>query len=164
MVAPKFTTGRMLQDYQQRYYNPQFERSVSMKSENFKWARELSEWKNKVASVWNSIEVLQKDSSNGIKDMIKVGQEYPFKVEIDLKGLSCSEVGLELVVIENGTNDAPKIVETFEFEVEKCENSIACFKLNFHPVHPGSFNYGIRLYPKKEGLPHRQDFTFIKWL
>jgi alpha-glucan phosphorylase-like protein len=164
MIAPKFTTGRMMQDYQERYYKPQFERSNNIINDNYKWAREMADWKYKVASAWKNIEVLQKDTSNGIKDMMKVGQDYPFRVILDLKGLSCHEVGLELVIIENGTHEKPKIVEIIDFEIESCENSVVHFKLNFHPVHPGSFNYGVRLYPKNEELPHRQDFTFIKWI
>ncbi len=164
MVAPKFTTGRMMQDYQERYYKPQFDRAKSIANENFKWAKEMAAWKNKVAAVWNSIEVLDKDTTDGIKDLMKVGQEYPFKVKLDLKSLKCDEVGLELVIIENGTHDKPKIVETFDFEIEQCDDSVVHFKLKFHPVHPGSFNYGVRLYPKNDGLPHRQDFSFVKWL
>ncbi len=163
-VAPKFTTGRMMQDYHERYYRPQLERSAKVIGENFKWAKELAAWKFKVSSVWDNIEIKHTQSTDGIKDVMKMGQEYPFHVEIDLKGLSCQEAGLELVVTENITDEGPRMIETFDFELEKCEGTSCCFKLNFHPVHPGSFNYGLRLYPKNEGLPHRQDFSFVKWL
>lgn len=163
-VAPKFTTGRMMQDYHERYYKPQLARATSINKENFKWAKEMAAWKQKVSAVWDSIEIKYSDTSNGIKDIMKVGQEYPFKVELDLKGLSSNEVGLEMVITENGTEEPPRIVETFNFEVEECNGSLCSFKLNFHPVHPGSFNYGLRLYPKNEGLPHKQDFNYVKWL
>lgn len=163
-VAPKFTTSRMIKDYHERYYKPQFERSTNMINNNFKWAKEMAAWKHKVSSVWDKIEVKHTETTDGIKDIMKIGQDYPFRVELDLKELSCDEVGLELVITENGSQKTPKILETLNFEIEKCENSIASFKLNFHPVHPGSFSYGLRLYPKNEGLPHRQDFSYVKWL
>jgi hypothetical protein len=95
---------------------------------------------------------------------MKIGQEYPVRVEVELKDLSCNDVGLELIIAENGNRETPAIVETLDFEAEKCDGSVCCFKLNYRPVHPGSFNYGFRLYPKNAGFPHRQDFRYVKWL
>ncbi|HKJ80327.1 MAG TPA: alpha-glucan family phosphorylase, partial [Prolixibacteraceae bacterium] len=164
-VAPHFTTGRMMDDYIQRYYKPQYERSKKIKIKDHKWARELAAWKYKISSVWNSIEVKNIEFSDGITNVMKIGQDYPVSVTLDLKGLDCNEIGLELVVTENGSDESDfQIVETVDFKVDSCENKQCCYKLNFHPVHPGSFNYGIRMFPKNEGLPHRQDFRYIKWL
>jgi len=164
LVAPHFTTGRMMKDYQDRYYHPQFERSRNVVNQDFKWAKELAEWKHQVSLVWDQIKVKKTEVSDGVNNIMKIGQEYPVRVEVDLKGLSCNEVGLELVVTENGSRETPKIVETLNFDVERCEGSVCCFLLNYRPVHPGSFNYGFRLYPKNTGLPHRQDFRYVKWL
>jgi len=164
LVAPHFTTGRMMKDYQDRYYHPQFERSRNIVSQDFKWAKELAEWKHQVSLVWDQIKVKKTEVSDGVNNIMKIGNEYPVRVEVDLKGLSCNEVGLELLVTENGSRETPKIVETLNFDVERCEGSVCCFLLNYRPVHPGSFNYGFRLYPKNTGLPHRQDFRYVKWL
>ena len=164
-VAPHFTTGRMLNDYINQYYTPQYDRAKKIKTDNYKWAKELAAWKYKISSAWDSIEVKNIEFSDGITNVMKIGQDYPVRVKLDLKGLDCNEIGLELVVTENTADDNDdKILETVEFEVESCDNNECCYKLNFHPVLPGSFNYGIRMYPKNDGLPHRQDFRYIKWI
>jgi glycogen phosphorylase len=163
-VAPNFTTGRMMQDYHNRYYLPQFDRSRKIIDADFKWAKELAAWKSKVSSLWDKIEVRKTEIADGITNVMKIGKEYPVRIEVDLKGLDCNEVGIELLVSQNGEEETLRVVETLEFEKEMCEGSVCCFKLNYHPVHPGSFNYGFRLYPKIEGLPHRQDFRYVKWL
>lgn len=163
-VAPHFTTGRMMQDYHDRYYSKQLERSRNILNKDFKWAKELAAWKQRVSSVWNEIEVIKTEVAEEVNSVMKVGHEYPVRAEVDLKSLSCNEVGLELIITQNGSRETPEIIETLDFEVEKCEGSVCCFKLNYHPVHPGSFNYGIRLFPKNEGLPHRQDFSYTKWI
>ena len=163
-VAPHFTTGRMMKDYHDRYYLPQLGRTRNILKDDFKWAKELAAWKKRVSLAWDQIEVLKKDVPDGANNLMKIGQEYPVRVEVDLKELSCSDVGLELIIAENGNRETPVIVETLNFEMEKWEGSVCCFKLDYRPVHPGSFNYGFRLYPKNEGLPHRQDFKFVKWL
>ena len=95
---------------------------------------------------------------------MKIGHNYPVRFELDLKGLNCNEIGVELIVTENGSREFPKIVESLDFEIEKTEGDICHYKLNYKPVHPGSFNYGVRLYPKNQGLPHRQDCKFVRWL
>ncbi|MDD4225378.1 MAG: alpha-glucan family phosphorylase [Mariniphaga sp.] len=163
-VAPQFTTGRMMQDYQNRYYLPQYERIQKITRENYKWAKDLAAWKHQVVAVWDQIELIKTDIADDVNNIMKIGQEYPIRVQLDLKGLSSNEVGLELIVTENGNRETLKIVETLNFEVERCDNSVCCFKLDYRPVHPGSFNYGLRLFPKHVGLPHRQDFKCIKWL
>jgi len=164
-VAPNFTTGRMLNDYITKYYAPQFERTKNIISEKYKWAKELAAWKYKISTIWDTIEAKKVEFADGIANVMKIGQDYPVRVTLDLKGLNCEEIGLELVVTEtSATDDDQIILETVEFEVESCVNNECCYKLNFHPVHPGSFSYGIRMYPKNPGLPHRQDFRYIKWI
>ncbi len=165
LVGPKFTTGRMMQDYMDRYYLPQIERSRSIISDNYQKAREMAVWKQKIVEAWDSIQLIKTEVNDGINNILKIGNEYPLRVEIDLKGLDCNDVGLEFIVVEFGEkNNSPLIVEKLECEVEKREGTVCFFKLNYNPEHPGSFNYGIRLYPKNPGLPHRQDFKYVKWL
>ncbi len=163
-IAPNFTTSRMIKDYQDRYYNPQFQRSQLIKGDNYKLAAEITNWKFKVSSAWDSIEVKSIEISDGITNKMAIGKEYPIVIKVDLKNLSADEVGLELVITENEESKAPKITDIIEFENIGCEESICTFKYNLHPNHPGSFNYGFRLFAKNQHLPHKQDFGYIKWI
>ncbi|HRX11275.1 MAG TPA: alpha-glucan family phosphorylase, partial [Draconibacterium sp.] len=163
-VAPNFTTARMIRDYQDRYYNPQFERAGRVKADNFKLAKEMAAWKYKISKAWNSIEVKNIEISDGITNKMKIGQEYPVKVSLDLKGLSCSEIGLELVITENDNKENARIIETVELLAENCEGTVCCYKHNLHPNHPGTYNYGFRIYAKNKNLAHRQDFRYVRWI
>lgn len=162
-VAPDFTTGRMIRDYQERYYNPQFARTQKVKADNFKMAKEIAAWKYKISKVWDQIEVKNVDISDGITNKLIIGNEYPVSVSLDLKGLSCKEIGVELVVVDN-EGGKEQIVETAEFTAENCEGQVCCYKHNLRPNHPGAFNYGFRIFPKNENLAHRQDFRYIRWI
>ena len=110
-VAPNFTTSRMIRDYQERFYIPQFERSQKVKQDNFKLAKELAGWKFRVSSIWDSLEVKDINIADGITHPMKIGQEYPARVTVDLKGLTCKEVGLELVITLNGINQPVKLID-----------------------------------------------------
>jgi len=163
-VAPHFTTARMIKDYQDRYYFPQFERSKRILSDDFKLAKELASWKYEVSTRWDDIEVKNIDIEEGITNKMIMGNEYPIRVSVDLDGLTNKEVGLELVVTENQPDGTAKIVEIIEFESDNC-NEVDCnYYLKIKPDHPGSFNYSFRLFPKNENLAHRQDFKYIRWI
>jgi starch phosphorylase len=163
-VAPNFTTGRMIRDYKDRYYNPQYQRTLEMKADNFALARNMASWKFRISSVWDQIEIKNIEFSDGITNKMVIGQKYPIKVYLDLKGLSCEDIGLELVITENGTDRPNKMVDIIEFAAEICEGSVCCYSHQMRPNHPGAFNYGFRIYPKNEKLPHRQDFSYVKWI
>jgi len=163
-VAPNFTTGRMIKDYQERYYNPQYERSKKVIADDFKLAKELAQWKAYISSKWEGVEVKKIEMIEGLTARFVMGHEYPIKVSIDLNGLNPAEVGVELVITENGEDEGPEIFDAWEFEPQGCEGNICTYAYKIKPDHPGSFNYSFRLFPKNENLPHRQDFKVIKWI
>lgn len=163
-VAPHFTTARMIKDYQDRYYTPQFGRTGKMIKDDFKLAKELAAWKYKVSTKWNKIEVKDIEISDGITNKMMMGHEYPVQITIDLNGLSSEEIGVELIVTENKTEKPATIVNIIEFKAKSCEGSICCYTNKISPNHPGSFKYSFRLFPKNENLAHRQDFKYIRWI
>jgi hypothetical protein len=93
-----------------------------------------------------------------------MGQEYPVRISVDLKGLSCEEIGIEIVLTENGTDKPAKIANTIDLSYESCDGSICCYSGEISPNRPGAFNYSFRLFAKNENLAHRQDFKYIKWI
>lgn len=163
-VAPNFTTARMIRDYRQRYYQPLAARVKRLKENNYNLVRELTEWKDKVNKVWDQIEVREIQLADGITNVLRIGEEYPAKVVLDLKGLSPEEVGLEIVVTEPGINESRKLVDRFEFSPGIVEGSLCTYLLNLRLMNPGAYDYGMRLFPKNPNLAHRQDFKNVRWI
>ncbi len=163
-VAPNFTTARMIRDYQVRFYGPQAERSSRLAAGDYQLAKEIAQWKLNVATNWNQIEVKNVQITDGITNVLKIGEDYPARVVVDLKTLNPEDVGVEMVITENDENNRPKLVECVPFEIESTVGSEVTYKLNLHLMNSGAFNYAIRMYPKHQELPHRQDFCYLKWV
>lgn len=163
-VAPNFTTTRMFKDYVDRFYIPQADRYESICDEDFKLAKELAAWKAKVADIWNEIEVLDVQIADGITNALKIGESYTAKAVLDLKSLSAGDIGMEMVITSTEENGKMKLVDTLEFEPESSEGSKVTYKVEINLMEPGSYNYGLRFFPKNEYLPHRQDFKFVRWV
>lgn len=163
-VAPNFTTTRMIRDYQDRFYHPQYERSKKLNSGEFRLAKEIAEWKYRISSVWDDIQVRDIQIADGVTHPMTIGRDYPARVVVDLKGLSCQDVGLELIITLNGNNQPIQLIDKMEFGVESCNDGIAVYILDVHIQKSGTYSYGLRLFPKNGHLPGRQDFKYVKWV
>ena len=85
---------------------------------------------------------------------------YEGKVILDLNEISPSDVGVELVITENGE----RLVSTHEFTLDKTTVDKAYYTAKVTIAQPGTFSYGIRIFPKNEYLPHRQDINLVRWI
>jgi alpha-glucan phosphorylase-like protein len=162
-VAPHFTMRRQLNDYIAKFYNPQADRYRMLIADNFKVAREISGWKGLVASKWDGIKLVEANVEHGIAHTYKIGETHPAKITLDLNGLNSEDVGVE-IVISKKQEEQDVFVETQEFRVEHVEENCCTYCLDLTILTPGSYNYGLRVFPKNKLLPHRLDFHYLLWI
>lgn len=160
-IAPHFTMTRMIDDYIDRFYLKEAKRSKMLKADHFRKAREIAYWKEIVASKWNDIEIVKVDLPEELVYDPHVGVDYKIGAVIDRKGLdNC--LGVEIVVtkLENGQT-SPYLVQ--EMKAVKTEGSLTYFELDYSIMNSGVYKYAFRLFPKNPDLPHRQDFSYVRW-
>jgi hypothetical protein len=93
-----------------------------------------------------------------------LGKEYTSEVVLDLGSLQPNEVGVELVIAELVENGDVTIKHTQEFDLENVDGARATYRLTLVPTDPGVYDSGIRVYAKNNDLPHRMDFTLVRWI
>ncbi len=161
-VAPRFTMKRMLNDYEERFYSKLYARSRKMKANDFSLARDLAAWKRIILKLWDEIEVVEFKHPDISRDSVNLGESYLAEIKLELGNLSSADIGVELVIpdypSENGTYTYTK-----QFELVNQENGHTIYQVEMTPDRSGVFEYGIRIYPRHEDLPHRQDFALVKW-
>ena len=67
-IAANFTTNRMLNDYEERFYRKLHERHERMVAEDFRMAREIAAWKRRVSSAWDKVHVVNTEQFNMDKE------------------------------------------------------------------------------------------------
>ncbi len=159
-VSSKFTTRRMINDYTRQYYSRQYERTLKMMENDYEMAKRISSWKRRMIRSWDSIEVLEIKLFEKSTETLDTGTEYNGKVVLDLNEINPKYVGVELVITEN----MKEMVNIYPFQLVSAEVGKAVFQAKILNDRPGTFNYGIRVFPVHEFLPHRQDFGLIKWI
>ena len=163
-VAPDFTMKRMLVDYQKKFYRKLAERTRILSEKQYSGAKTIAAWKREIEREWSGFEVQSIDFENPPGSAFNLGNEYSGSVVIDLKDLPASSIGLELVVAGNGKEGQQKVMFRQEFKMDKVEDGKAWFSIKVTPKKSGSFTYGIRIFPKHELLPYRQDIRCLSWI
>jgi phosphorylase/glycogen(starch) synthase len=163
-VASQFTTTRMMEDYETRFYHKLYIRSTRLKNDEFDVAKRISAWKKKVTKNWESMEIITAEQFDLSRQAIILGKEYSSEVVLDLGELSPDDVGVELIMAELSQDSEVIIKHRQDFDLENVEGKRATFKLSFTPNDPGVFDSGIRIYAKNHDLPNRMDFNLIRWV
>lgn len=161
-IAPHYTMKRQLDDYYSKFYCRQAERFHKLAANNNQLAKEIAQWKETVAERWDAIHVVSKNTTIPTTGMV-TGETYKVKYVIDEQGLD-DAVGLEVVVVSTDKNGEEHVYNKHPFKMTGKEGNLYTFEANIEAARAGSFKTGVRMYPKNNNLPHRQDFCYIKWL
>ena len=162
-IAPHYTMKRQLDDYYSKFYCKLAERSAKINANEYQMAKDIAQWKENVAERWDGINVVSSDTSV-LTSGGETGKEYTIQYVIDEQGLN-DAVGLELVSLKNDMSGTDReINKVTPFKMIKQEGNLYTFECKLSVDKAGAFKTCVRMYPKNDQLPHRQDFCYIKWL
>ena len=161
-IAPQYTMQRMIEDYIERFYEPEAKRFNKLSADDYKLAKEIAAWKEKVAAAWDGIKVLDVTTDRDVSQQGNSGDKFVTTVKIDANGLA-DDLALELVCDKLHDNQEARL-GSVPFKVTAKDGNIVTFQLEDKFRDPGVFRYSYRLYPSNPALPHRQDFAFVRWI
>jgi phosphorylase/glycogen(starch) synthase len=162
-IAPQFTTRRMIDDYLLKFYRPMHERIGKLCAKECALVHDIASWKRQVLAGWNSIELLEVNMPDIAKQVLGIGDDYIVDVKLNLKRLEGIDVGLEMLIVESTEDEFPPILHKESFKVVKKEGAIVYYEMKYKLNLPGSFKFGIRMFPRNNYLPHPQDFGLVRW-
>jgi phosphorylase/glycogen(starch) synthase len=163
-VASNFTTNRMMEDYETRFYGLLAQRAAAVEVDNFAMARTLAAWKQRVSAAWGDVKVVQVKRFNLDREAIVIGKSYGIEVTLDTAALSHDDIGVEFVIasqVEQG--QAVKVIDTKQLQFVKRDEGGAVYAVDMIPSVAGSFDFAIRVYPRHALLAHRMDLPLVKW-
>ena len=162
-IAPHYTMKRQLDDYYSKFYCKEAARFKKLAADNNRLAIEIAQWKEIVAEHWDAIQVVSKND-DFITNGGETGKKYVLQYVIDEQGLN-DAIGLELVILKNDQSKSDHVVNSIHpFKMVKQEVNLYTFEVELEPDKAGSYKTCVRMYPKHDFLPHRQDFAYVKWL
>ena len=162
LIAPHYTMKRQLDDYYDKFYVKEAKRFKEIAKNNYQLAKDIAQWKETVVERWDGINVVSAEwniPSTGLE----TGQEYILRYVIDEQGLD-DAVGLEKVNVFVNKEGEERIYSIEPLKMVGREGNNFVFEAKLAPHQAGEYKCAVRMYPKNQNLPHRQDFCYVKWL
>ena len=161
-IAPHYTMKRQLDDYYAKFYCKEAKRFHEIAADGYRLAKEIALWKETVAERWDGISVVSSDWDFPLAGGV-TNEKYHLRYVIDEKGLD-DAVGLEKVDICTDKDGQERVYHVEPLKMTRREGNYFTFEADLVPQQSGVFRSAVRMYPKNELLPHRQDFCYLKWL
>ena len=162
LIAPHYTMKRQLDDYYDKFYVKEAKRFKEIAKNNYQLAKDIAQWKETVVERWDGINVVSAEwniPSTGLE----TGQEYTLRYVINEQGLD-DAVGLEKVNVFVNKEGEERIYSIEPLKMVGREGNNFVFEAKLAPHQAGEYKCAVRMYPKNQNLPHRQDFCYVKWL
>ncbi len=93
-LGPLFNTHRMVHEYAERFYLSAHGRHRSLSVDDAAPAKELSQWKARVAAAWDGVEVRSVDAD--AVEALRVGDDLEVRARVALGSLGTDDVVVEL--------------------------------------------------------------------
>ena len=161
-IAPHYTMKRQLDDYYSKFYEKEARRFHEIARNDYRMAKDIAQWKETVAERWDGIRVVSSQWTVPPTGM-ETGRKYTLRYVIDEQGLD-DAVGLEFINVRANEKGEDSIFTVVPLKMIGREGNNFTFEAILDPNQAGEYRSAVRLYPKNPLLPHRQDFSYVKWL
>jgi glucan phosphorylase len=163
-IGPRFTMKRQLDDYMQQFYNKLYARTQVLRKSRFSAARELAAWKQVVAERWEGVHLLEKDVFDSDNFSLHFGESFKVRIKVVHNGIPKEELGMEAIFFKRLSENELDLRFHKELQVVDSNEYSTTFAAEIFPQVWGVYEYGFRLYPRHEWLPHQQDLCLVKWV
>jgi starch phosphorylase len=101
-LGPQVTAARMVRDYVENLYEPTARQADRLAAEGYAPARALAEWKARVRTGWDDVEILSIETEVSVASL---GTERSVEAEITLGALTMDDIEVQLVHGPVGQHD-----------------------------------------------------------
>ena len=151
----------MVQDYVHRFYVPAARNWNQIQSEQFKGARTLTAWTNRLKSNWHQVKILEKrtDARSGIQ----VGQMLNVEVFMDLGSLSPSDLSVDIYYgrVDSKADFLDRSTITLHDFSQQGNQTI--FRGMIPCPEVGRFGFKVRVLPFHPFLSNAYSLGLILW-
>jgi len=158
--TPQFSMRRMVKEYTNNYYVPEMQQSIAIAQNNYKPARELAAWKERIQKGWNSLELYAEGRRDG---QLSLGEGIDVRAWIKSDTLTPDDLCVELVY-GDAKDDQVLGQHALPMSYSKRElDGSYRYDINLKPTESGSFAYNVRVVPYHTGLTEKYEMGLIRW-
>ncbi len=161
-LVPVFNTHRMVKEYLTSSYLPSHRRAAILNANGATAAAELAAWRKRVSGSWSKVRVENVEAATS--EYLRVGENFPVTVNVNLDGLKPDDVEVQLVhgqLDANGEIGRPTVLSLTPAGPEsggrvRFGGTVTCGA-------SGQFGYCVRVLPRHANLPNRFEPALVTW-
>jgi len=161
LLAPKFSTSRMVREYTARYYVPASRAFVELSADGLTRAKAALEWRKKVRAAWPNIKIVEVDDSAGPVNAL--GTEFKIRALVQLGEISSEDVRVQVLLGQVGANRELQRVELFDLERVGEERGASVFEGDLVCDAPGHRGYVVRVVPHHPDIRVPTELPLVAW-
>lgn len=163
-IAPFFNTMRMVVEYARQYYFPLHDRYLALGAEEFKRARELSTYRQRIETAWSDVRI--QSVSTRLGRLVHVGERVQVEAEVYLGKLSVDEVRVELLhgpLGPSGVFVDPQYVQMTANGGGEGAHRLVMYRGDAPCQQTGQNGIAVRVVPHHELLVSRDALSRVIW-
>jgi starch phosphorylase len=164
MAGQNFSAQRMLMDYTNQFYMKAIESVHRLREDNYRLAREVTAWLDRMKSSWQGIEITDVEVPE-MGGTLEVGQKFPITIRVRLGDILPEDVAVQVVA---GKLSSQEQIQDYkptaaEFKPDQSEDGIYAFTSEVICSESGRFGVTARIVPANPNLPHNFRPKLISW-
>jgi len=160
-LVGRFNSHRMLEDYVHQLYLPSALNFKMMEAENFKGARDLTAWIQKVRENWSRLRILEKRADT--KTPIPFGQKLKVEVVMQLGDLSPNDLAVDIYYGRVDSKAEFLDRETILLKDFVQEDNRTIFRGEVPCQRVGRFGFRVRVLPSHPLCSNPYSLGLILW-
>ena len=126
--------------------------------------KDYAAWKEDTASKWDGIETVENNSFDTVNHALPVGENFSAEVVITTNGIDPNNLQLEALFYQRISEERIVLKRTQAFKLTHSADGKATYSISLDPHLAGVYEYGFRLRPQHELMPHAQDLPLVYWV
>ncbi len=161
-LCPVFNTNRMVHQYHVEGYAPALGRRARLEEDEYRRARELARWKERVRSSWSRVHIVRVVVD--LPEETSVGKEFGVKAWVQAGGLSAGELAVQVYMgrlLEGREIGDPQIVPMAHAGAASSEGLL--YEATIPCRMSGSQGLTVRALPCHADLGNPHETGLIVW-
>ncbi len=160
-LAPMFSTGRMVQEYAEKFYLPSSQAYDRMRSHGLASAKSALDWRTRVRGAWSEVRVLGSQDSSGAR--VELGKPFAISATVALGSLSPEDVRVQALVGRMGANRELIDFTPIDLSPVGEEAGTTKYEGQIQLSEPGHRGYTVRIIPNHQDVSVPSELNLIRW-
>ena len=164
VVAPEFSTDRMVQDYTNDLYIPLINRTLEINKDSYAKIYDLRNWKDFIAQNWDSIHINPINLTAYENNPICVNQSISPACLAYLGNIDPKDVSVEVYYGKISSEGTLQESASCPMNLVQKNGEMYEYKAEIPMKNGGNYGFTYRIIPKNPMLVNKQDLGLIKWV